>query len=236
MSRPLFPMFRNRLLRSVSAHDLRGLEAYFEPVDLNVIDVLVEPNTPIEHVYFVERGIVSVVTTTPSGRCLEVFKIGREGMTGISVLLELNKTPLRSVVQAAGSAIRVPVPALRMAMEQSRSLRGKLLRYTHTVLVQTAETALALGHYTLNQRLARWILMSHDRIEGDNLLVTHDFLAVMLGVRRPGISESLAILEGEGMIKALRANIVVLNRAKLIRMAGGSYGRCEAEYARVIAA
>lgn len=236
MSHPISMQFRNKLLQSLSSEDLGRLDPHLEPVALNVKDVLVEQEKPIEHVYFVEDGIASVVTVSPSGRTLEVSNVGREGMTGIAILFDLDRTPLRTFVQVKGSAFRIPVPALLEAVEASPSLRKRLLRYAHTAMIQTADTALSLGHYTVNQRLARWILMGHDRADGNDVPLTHEFLALMLGVRRSGVSVAMAILEGEGMIKAIRANVVVRDRAKLIEMAGGSYGRSEAEYARVLAA
>ncbi|WP_246642201.1 Crp/Fnr family transcriptional regulator [Rhizobium laguerreae] len=203
---------------------------------MSVNDVLVEQDRPIEHVYFVEDGIASVVTISPAGRPLEVSNVGREGMTGVSILFDLDRTPLRTFVQVAGSGYRIQVPALLEAVETRLALRKRLLRYAHTVMIQTAETALSLAHYTINQRLARWILMGHDRADGNDVQLTHDFLALMLGVRRSGVSVALAFLEGEGMIRASRGLVVVRDRAKLIEMAGGSYGRSEAEYARVLAA
>lgn len=218
------PMFRNELLNSFS-DELRWLEADLQPVKLDVGDILVELDTPIQHVHFIERGIVAAVTTTPGGRSLEVFSVGREGMTGVSVLLEAERTPWRAFVQEAGSALRIPTCAIREAVDRSPSLREKLLRYAHSVMVQMAETALALGHYSLNQRLARLILMSHDRAGSDELLMTHEFLAMMLGVRRAGVSEALALLEGEGTIRSARGKVIIRNRTKLISMADGSYNR-----------
>ncbi|WP_245310170.1 Crp/Fnr family transcriptional regulator [Rhizobium sp. R339] len=220
-------MFRNELLNSFS-EELQWLEADLQPVKLDVGDILVEPDAPIQHVHFIESGIVAAVTTTPGGRSLEVFSVGREGMTGVSVLLGADRTSWRSFVQGAGSAFRIPTSAIREAAERSPSLRETLLRYAHSVMVQMAETALALGHYSLNQRLARLILMSHDRAGDDELLMTHEFLAMMLGVRRAGVSEALALLEGEGMIRSARGKVIVRDRTKLISMAGGSYNRLAA--------
>jgi CRP-like cAMP-binding protein len=119
-------------------------------------------------------------------------------------------------------------------MEASPSLRRLLVHYAHTVWVQTAHTALSNGRFTTNERLARWILMSHDRLDGDDVPLTHEFLALMLGVRRAGVTTSLHILEGEHMIRATRGNITVRDRAKLLAMAGDSYGVPEAEYHRII--
>ena len=139
-------------------------------------------------------------------------------------------------MQGSGSALRMRTEDLRAAIDASPLLRGKLLRYAHAVLLQTAETAMSLGFYTVNQRLARWILMSHDRADGDDLFLSHDYLSLMLGTRRSGVTVAVQCLEGEKMIKASRGHIIVQDRPKLIRLAGECYGRSKAEYERVLAA
>lgn len=227
---------RNSLIRALSPADLHRLGPHLERVSLNRRDVLVEEDVPINHVHFIESGIASMMTIAPVGRGLEVATIGREGMTGICIILDVDRTPIRTSVQSAGSSLRIAVPDLREAAEASPSLRKILLHFTHTILMQTMATALAAGRYTVDERVARYILMTHDRVDGDEINVTHEQVALLLGTRRSGISVALAVLEGEGMIRASRAAIIVRNREKLISKAGGSYGRSEAEYARVIAA
>jgi CRP-like cAMP-binding protein len=213
---------------------LMVLRPFLEHIPLNLKDVLVEPNTPIEYVHFLERGIASVVAITSQAQRIEVSIVGPEGMTGTQVLSNLSETPLLTFVQVAGSALRMPIDRLTVVMAESATLRDLLLRYSHTQTIQIAHTALALSHFTVQQRLARWILMSHDRSDGNDLPMTHEFLALMLGVRRSGVTEALHVLEGDGMIKSLRAHVVVRDREKLKVTADGSYGCSEREYDRVI--
>lgn len=226
----------NHLLKSLSSSDFQGIEPFLQFVRLNAGDVLVERDTLIKHAYFLEDGIASVNSTTPGGHVLEVSLVGREGMVVTPILLDTDKTPLRTFMQGRGSAFRMEAEVLKDAMDTQPSLRKKLLRYAHTVLLQTAQTALSIGHYTVNQRLARWILLNHDRTDGDVMAYTHDFLSRMLGVRRPGVTVALHFLESEATIISMRSHIEVRDRAKLIDMAGGSYGECEAQQYRTVAA
>jgi CRP-like cAMP-binding protein len=236
MSHSLSSILRNHLLRALSPNDLDRLQPHLEPVALPLREVLVEPNTPISYVYFVEQGICSVVAVAKSNKQIEVANIGREGMAGFSVIQDLDRSIHRTFVQVAGSALRMKAEDLQEAMEASPTLRKLLNLYVHTVWVQTAHTALANGRFTINERLARWLLMSHDRLDNDDVPLTHEFLALMLGVRRAGVTTGLHILEGERIIKASRGHIRVLDRSKLEEKAGDSYGTPEAEYRRVIEA
>jgi CRP-like cAMP-binding protein len=234
MSHPLSSIIRNRLLRALSSDDLSLLQPFLEPVALHVGDALVEPNKPIGHVDFIEQGIVSVVAISQGDKRIEIATLGREGMTGLPLIHDLDRSPHLTFIQVEGSALRIGAEDLQAAMAASPSLRTLLMRYAHTVWIQTAQTALANGRYTVNERLARWILMSHDRLDGDDVPLTHEFLALMLGVRRAGVTVSLHFLEGEHMIKSTRGHIRVIDRAKLEAAAKDSYGLPEAEYERVI--
>jgi CRP-like cAMP-binding protein len=225
---------RNRLLAALAPEDRALLDPHLEAVTLNQKDVLVEPNQPIEHVYFFEGGLSSEIALSPDGERIEVGCVGREGLSGVPVVLGVDRTPHRSFIQIGGPALRMKAIDLQEAMEASRALRALLLRYAHVFMIQIAATALSDGRYTLEQRLARWLLMGHDRVSGEDLPFTHDFLSLMLGVRRPGVTEALHILEGERVIKAQRVLITILDRPQLERKAGGSYGVPEAEYERLI--
>jgi CRP-like cAMP-binding protein len=224
----------NRLLLSLSAHDFSLLQPQLEPVPLPVRTRLIEPNTPIEHVYFLEQGIASVVAATPQGRRIEVGIIGQEGLAGIPVLLGTDRTPHECFIQMPGSALRIRADDLRRAVAASASLHQHLLRFVQAITIQTAQTALSNGSHTIEERLARWLLMCHDRVDGDDLATTHEFLSLMLGVRRAGVTLALQALEGRGLISTKRGQITVLDRAKLEAVAGDSYGVAEAEYARLI--
>src|SRR5215207_9462727 len=161
---------RNRLLLALSRPDLSLLEPWLERVPLPVRTRLVEPNTSITHAYFLAEGIASVVDTTPQGRQIEVGIIGREGMTGIPILLGADRTSHECIIQTAGEGLRIRADDLRRAMAASPSLRQHLLRFVQAFTVQVGQTALSNGRHTLEQRLARWLLMCHDRVDGDTLL------------------------------------------------------------------
>ena len=166
---------RNRLLATLPPVDFSRLEPQLARVPLPGGTRLVEPHTPIEQVYFLEEGIASVVATTPQGRRIEAGIIGRDGLSGIPVLLGLDRTPQECFIQTAGEGLRIGADGLRRAMAASASLHQHLLRFVQAVMVQMGQTALANGSHTLEQRLARWLLMCHDRVDGDDLSTTHEF-------------------------------------------------------------
>lgn len=225
---------RNRLLATLPEDEFARLRSQLEHVALERGHVLVEPQEPIEHIYFPQSGITSVVALAPSGEKLEVGLFGWEGMSGTSTLLGLDTSPHQTFMQVAGAALRIPVARFRELLRQNPVLHEHVLRYVHVFTTQVAHTALASGSYSIGTRLARWLLMCHDRVDGDELPLTHDFIALMLGVRRPGVTEHLHILEGVKAIRAHRGLITVLDRAMLEEAAGESYGVPEAEYERVI--
>jgi CRP-like cAMP-binding protein len=225
---------RNRLLRAMSPDDFSHLKPHLEPVILSVKDVLVEANQPIVHVYFMEEGLASVVAISPDNERLEVGHIGREGMTGEPVILTVDQTPHQTFIQVAGSGLRMRAEDLSAAMEASPSLKALLLRWVQALLIQTAQSTLANGRYTIQERLARWLLMCHDRMDDDDLPLTHEFLSLMLGVRRSGVTEALHVLEGVKVVKTSRGHIHLLDRERLEDIAGGCYGLSESEYAKLI--
>jgi CRP-like cAMP-binding protein len=160
--------------------------------------------------------------------------VGYEGMTGLSVVLGDNQSANETLVQSAGTARRISCVALRKVMNRSRNLTAVLLRYGHVFMIQGSQTALANGRGRLDERLARWLLMWHDRIRNNDLTITHDFLALLLGVRRPGVTVALHDLEGNGLIRCNRNHVRVLDRDGLRQAANGFYGIPEAEYDRSI--
>jgi CRP-like cAMP-binding protein len=192
---------------------------------------LIEPFQPISHVHFFEGGLSSEIAINADNTRIEVGCIGREGLSGLPVVLGTKSTPHRSFVQSGGKALRIRADDLQQAMDDLPLLRQLLLRYAQVFMIQITATALADGRYKIERRLARWLLMSQDRL-GDKLNLTHDFLALMLGVRRPSVTDALHALEGEQMIKAARGQITIRSREKLEELAGGAYGAPEAEYRR----
>ena len=227
---------RNRLLQALTSDDFALLEPHLEQVALPKGTLLIEPNQPIKHVYFPETAIASVVAINSENRQVEIAIAGREGIVGPSVVLGVSRTPHQSFIQMEGTGYRIAAPCLTQALEVSRTLHGLLLRYIHVLTVQTAATAMSNGDSVLGERLARWLLMCHDRVDGDELALTHEFLSLMLAVRRPGVTEAIHLLEGVGIIRARRAHITIIDRERLEETAGDSYGVPEAEYERLIPA
>ncbi len=214
--------FRNAVLKSLPDGDIRLVQASLQPVELPVRHVIETANKPIKAVYFLEAGLASVVATN-KGHRLEVGLIGRDGMTGISVVLGQDRSPNETFIQVAGAGYSIPVQALRTAMDKSRSLERALLAYAHSFLNQTSRTALSNGTATLEERLARWLLLASDRLDGDNVPLTHEFLSLMLGVRRAGVTVALNFLEKRGVIALSRKQIVILDREGLKKSANGTY-------------
>jgi CRP-like cAMP-binding protein len=225
---------QNGLLASLSEADNALLAPHLEPIELPLGMVLVEPTKVIPHAVFIETGLCSVVSGLAAGGRVEVGLFGRDGMAVPTLILGVDTIPHQIFMQVAGRGQRIPVAALRAASEASRSLRDLLLRYVQTFLVQVAQTAIANAGTPAEERLARWLLMYHDRQDGDDLSVTHEFLSIMLGVRRPTVTVAIHTLEGAGLIRARRGRIRVLSRARLEQAAGNTYGPAEAEYERLI--
>jgi CRP-like cAMP-binding protein len=225
---------RNRLLQALGPHDLDMLSGELEPVSFKRGEILISPNQPITSVYFPTSGICSIVALASPANRIEAGVVGREGLVGLAALLSTDCTPHQCLVQVDGEGFRISVDRLRSLMRLSSRLHDVLLRYVQVVLIQAEQTALANGRFSIERRLARWILMCHDRIEGDELNFTHELLSIMLGVRRPGVTVATHVLEGSKMIKATRGRLTVLSREKLEEAAGGSYGIPEAEYERLI--
>lgn len=203
-----------------------------QKVDLPLRKQLESRNRRIEYVYFIDHGIASVVADGSGRGGIEIGIIGREGVTGLAVLMGGDRSPHETYMQVGGAGRRVSAAALREAMSQSKSLHSVLLRHGYAFTVQTAQTALANGRHKLEERLARWLLMAHDRIDGDELPLTHEFLSLMLGVRRSGVTVALKILQRDGMVEARRGGVVITDRDGLEECANGAYRSPEAALRR----
>lgn len=210
------------------------LAPHLERLKLDINTTIVPANKPIEHAYFLCSGIVSMVASRSDAKSIEVGIYGRDGMGGFPLLLGSEQSPHHQYIQLAGAGHRIETAAFLSVVRQSESLSRLLLRYVHTFITQTANTALANASSHIDERLARWLLMCHDRIDGDTIPLTHKFLSMMLGVRRSGVTDTLHILEGRHLVRAKRGEINIIDRAKLERLAGASYGLPEAEYKRLI--
>lgn len=226
---------RNRLLAALPPDDLRLIEPQLATVRLERRRVLEGPNKIIDYVYFPETAIASVVAVAGRDERIEIGLIGCEGMTGMSVLMGDRKSPHSTYVQVEGETLRIEAEALRRVVTQHAGLHTRLLRFAQVFMTQIAQTAVANGRAKLEQRLARWVLMAHDRTVSDDVSMTHEFLAVMLGVRRASVTVALDSFEKRGYIEARRGTITVVNRKAIEHIAGCFYGVPEAEFARLIA-
>jgi CRP-like cAMP-binding protein len=215
---------RNAILAKLDRRDLDALADHLEPVDLPVRTKIEQRQKSIEYVYFMESGIASVVAKVD--REVEIGIIGRDGLTGVSVLLgAAHSTNYQTYMQIAGSAQRIRAQALREAMAASTPLRRVLLLYAHAFLNQVSQTALANARGTIGQRLARWILMVNDRIDGADIPLTHEFLAIMLGTNRPGVTLAVQDIERRGVIVQKRGALSIADREALEKIAGSIYSK-----------
>jgi CRP-like cAMP-binding protein len=217
----------------MSRDDFRLLAPHLKAVDLPIRKQLELHNKKIDSVYFVESGLASVVANGQGDRSVEVGIIGREGMTGLSVLMGADRAPHDTFMQIAGNGQQIGADRLRYAMAESETLRRSLLLYGHTYVVQTARTALANARSKIEERLARWLLLAQDRSDGDDLRLTHEFLSMMLGVRRPGVTLAIQFLESRGVIRRVRGQISIVDREGLKKISNGAYGAPEAELMRM---
>lgn len=234
MSHPSQSYVRNCLLSALSGDDYALLAPYLEAVPLEKGQLLIEKNVPFEHVYFPERGLGSVMSSAPSTQRVETSLFGRDGMSGISLVLGTAQTPQATIVQVEGDGYRIATGALEEAIGRSRSMHRLFLLYVQATVAQTSATALSNVVQSIEERLARWLLMTHDRMDGDELPLTHEFLSIMLGVRRPSVTTALHVLEGDHLISARRGLVTVLDRDGLVDLADGVYGEPEAEYHRLL--
>ncbi|MDB5569241.1 MAG: cyclic nucleotide-binding protein [Hyphomicrobiales bacterium] len=221
--------FRNHLIRLLSAPDFDKLRGNLEPVALKTRQVLVRAGAAVTHVYFPEAGQISVLAKAGPNEAIEVAMIGREGMTHVP---SVGRSPMQAVVQAPGTGFGIAASAFNLVVSESLTLTTLLLKYQRCFATQLAFSALSHGSFNVEERLARWLLMAHDRIEDDKIQVVHEFMAWMLAVRRAGVTDALHRLREAGAIETGRGSIVIKSRTLLLEKAGESYGRPEAEYAQ----
>ena len=225
---------RNGILASLTPSDQSLLNPLLRPTELVLRQRLETAKRRIPAVYFLESGLASVVVRGTCGkRQTEAAIIGSEGMTGLAVVLGVDRSPHETFMQHEGAGQYIASDDLRAAMAQSSSLTAAFLRFAHVLSVQVAHSALANAQGKIEERLARWLLMAHDRIDGDDLCLTHEFLSIMLGVRRAGVTSALHQLEAHAQISIARGSITVLDRAGLEESANGLYGAPEAELERL---
>jgi CRP-like cAMP-binding protein len=213
----------NRVLSRLSRADLALLRPHLAPLDLPLLMRLETANSRIETVYFIDHGFASVVADGPGKRDIEVGLIGRESMTGLTVVLGNDRSRHTTYMQAAGAGQRMKATDLRKAVAESASLQQSLLRCVNAFLIQTTETATANGRSKNEERLARWLLMADDRVDDREVPLTHKLLGVMLGVQRSAVTATVQALERKGLIKAGLRVITILDREGLVRFSNGAY-------------
>ena len=207
----------NDLLAALPRSDRQHLLARSTQVELTYADVLYESGERIRHVHFPNRGLISLLTPMHRRPSVEVCMVGREGMAGIPLFLGVDVSPMRALVQGSGSAMRITAAAFRDEAERSPSLRRQLNRYLYTFFVQVAQTAACNSNHQLGPRLARWLLMTHDRVQSDEFYLTQEFLSQMLGVQRAGVTKAAGLLQKKKLIRYRRGRITILNRRGLER-------------------
>jgi CRP-like cAMP-binding protein len=226
--------YNNQLLAALSCDDLETLKHGFEAVDLPRRTWLEHPNKKIDHIYFMESGIASVVATSSPKREVEIGIIGHEGMTGLAILHLNDRHPYSVYIQVEGSAQRVEADAVRQLMERSVACRRIFLGFAQSFMIQVAETAVTNARATVEERLARWLLMAQDRVGDPEIPLTHEFLSLMMASRRPGVTEASHELARKGLISGKRGRIAVIDREGLEERAGSFYGAPELELKRIL--
>jgi CRP-like cAMP-binding protein len=212
------------ILLSISDRDYGSLRPHLEYVSLPNHLVLHEAGGKLEFAYFPNRGLISLVVVMKDGRTAEAGIVGNEGFTGTLAAVGLSRSPLHAVVQITGDGFRVEVGALQNTLESAPHLQLTLCRYAAVRGMQVAQTAACNRLHDIGQRLARWLLMTQDRVHSGSLLITHDFLATMLGTDRPSMSEAAGVLQKKKLIAYTRGTVKIVNRKKLEKSACECYG------------
>jgi CRP-like cAMP-binding protein len=213
----------NHLIELLPRVDRRKLLAVCKPVSLIIAETLATAGTPTRNVYFPVRGFISLVTVADGKPVLEVGMVGREGMLGVQIALGVPTVPLHALVQGAGDAWCVSAAAFRIELDRSPALRRIVDRYLYVLIAQFASSAACIRYHRIDQRLARWLLMTRDRAHADRFRVTHEFLAYMLGVRRVGITAAAGALQRRGLIEYYRGDVTVLDPVRLKSSACSCY-------------
>ena len=212
------------ILLSISDSDYGLLRPHLEYVSLPNHLVLHQPGGKLEFAYFLNRGLISLVVVMKDGRTAEAGIVGNEGFTGTLAAVGLSRSPLHAVVQITGDGFRVEVGALQNTLESAPHLQLALSRYAAIRGMQVAQTAACNRLHDIGQRLARWLLMTQDRVDAQSLPITHDFLATMLGTDRPSVSEAAGVLQKKKLIEYTRGAVKIVNRKKLENSACECYG------------
>ena len=223
----------NHLLAALPDAEWQRWKPQLELVDLPLGQVLYESGSTLKHVYFPITAIVSLLYVMENGASAEIAVVGNEGLVGVALFMGGESTPSRAVVQSAGQGYRLKAPAMKLEFERAPVLH-LLLRYTQALITQMAQTAVCNRHHSLDQQLCRWLLLSLDRLQGADLVMTQELIANMLGVRREGVTEAAHKLQVLGLIQYRRGHITVLNRQGLESRTCECYAVVKKEYDRLL--
>ena len=224
----------NRLLAALPPKDVASLYRRFPTVDLTLRSSLYKAGKPIDAAYFPLSGMISLMQTLEDGMAIEVGLIGAEGIFGVPLALGARASQTDAVVQGEGTALRIPAKAFVAELARSEKLRSLVMRYTHALLAQVFQTAACNGRHNLQQRLARWLLEVHVRMDGQGIDISHESLSYMLGCRRSGVTVALGALRRPGIVEAVRGNITVKDRKRLEARACECYRSVRAEFSRLL--
>lgn len=224
----------NRLLAKIPASELDRIRSYLQPVDLAYMQILSEPDEPITYVYFPTQGVVSMVNEPDDGDIVEFATVGKEGMVGVPILLGSSTMPSRALVQVPGSGFRVKTSDFLETLSDMPLLHQRLMRYVMALLNQIAQGTSCNRLHQVQERCARWLLHTHDRVGGDSFMLTQEFLSQMLGVHRPTVSIAARMLQQAGLIRYVRGQIEVTDREGLEAAACSCYRMITEEYARLL--
>jgi CRP-like cAMP-binding protein len=224
----------NFLIAAMPGDALDRWNPFLEKVDLPLGSALYEPGVVLTHAYFPVTALVSLLYVMESGASTEIAVIGNDGVVGVSLFMGGGSTPSRAVVQSGGTALRLPVANLIDEFSRGGYVSNLLLRYTQALITQMTQTAACNRHHAIDQQLCRWLLISLDRIPGDDLVMTQNLISNMLGVRREGVTEAASRLQREGLIRYSRGHIRVLDRVRLEARACECYAVVRKEYSRLL--
>jgi CRP-like cAMP-binding protein len=225
---------QNHLLAALPETDFQRLSPHLESVSLPLALAIFEPGRKLRHLYFPTSGIVSLLYAMESGASTEIAVIGNEGAVGIALFMGGESTPNRAVVQSAGHGFRLKADVLKVEFDRGGALQHLLLRYTQALIAQMTQTAVCNRHHGLDQQLCRWLLLSLDRLPSNELVMTQELIANMLGVRREGVTEAAGHLQKAGLIHYRRGHITVLDRAKLEKRVCECYAVVRKEMDRLL--
>jgi CRP-like cAMP-binding protein len=224
----------NQLLAALPAAEWQRWLPQLEQVEMPLGQVLYESGTTLSHVYFPLTAIVSLLYVMENGASAEIAVVGNEGIVGISLFMGGESTPSRAVVQSAGHGFRLNAQTMKDEFNRAGPVLHLLLRYTQALITQMAQTAVCNRHHSLDQQLCRWLLLSLDRLQGNDLVMTQELIANMLGVRREGVTEAALSLQKVGLIRYARGHISVLDRAGLEQRTCECYAVVKKEYDRLL--